>query len=111
MTDLIRGTIVSFGERGEYTGKPRPGIVIQHSSTLTLSPSVTLCGLTTFEVPPNRARVPLIPSDANGLRSVSYAMVDKIVSISRTRIGRVIGTLDRRDLDVLDGALRRWLDL
>ena len=111
MTDLARGAIVSFGERGEYTRKPRPGLVIQRTSTLDHSATVTLCGLTTTAVVNSRTRVTLHPSAINGLRLPSFVMVDKISSISRERIGKLIGHLEPSEMEAVDLSLRRWLDL
>ena len=111
MTDLARGSLVTFSDRGEYTGKPRPGLVVQRGSTLADAPSITLCGLTTAPVPANAARVSLMPSPDNRLHEISYVMVDKIVSISRARIRTIFGRLEGEEMEAVDTALRRWLDL
>lgn len=111
MTDLSRGALALFAERGDCTSKPRPGVIVQHPATLSASASITLCGLTTHRVPPNEARVVVMPSEENGLHEVSFVMVDKIASINRTRIRSVIGTLDDMTMRQVDQALRRWLAL
>ena len=111
MIDLARGALIIFGERGEFAGKPRPGVVIQRSSTLADSPTVCLCGLTTTDAGFNPARVPLMPSSSNRLHAPSWVMIDKISSISRERIGKVVGALQAQDMEAIDLALRRWLNL
>lgn len=110
-TELRRGSVVLFGERGEYTGKLRPGVVVQREATLADAPSITLCGITSLAVPGNAARVPLSPSPANGLDKPCWVMVDKLSSISRGRVRSILGALDEHDLKQVDVALRRWLDL
>ena len=111
MTELRRGDVVHYGERGEFTGKLRPGVIVQHSATLADAPSITLCGLTSTQVPANNARVAVIPSVGNGLDRDSFVMVDKIASIGRGRIRQVFGQLDPSDIDAVDKALRSWLQL
>ena len=111
MIELHRGDVVYYGERGEFTGKLRPGLVVQRDVTLANAPSVTLCGITSTPMPSHASRVPVSPSPLNGLDAPSYIMVDKIVSVSRARIRRVFGKLEPDVGLTVDTALRRWLDL
>lgn len=111
MIELRRGDVVYYGERGEYTGKLRPGVVIQHSATLSDAPSITLCGLTSTAITANSARIAIIPSTHNGLKLPSFVMIDKIASISRDRIRQVFGRLEPDNLVQVDHALRNWLEL
>ena len=94
MIELRRGAVVSFADRGDYTGKPRPGVIVQRDSSLRDSPSITLCGLTTEAMPSHMARPALTPSPANGLGAPCYCMVDKIASIRRAKVGEVFGLLN-----------------
>ena len=111
MAELTRGGIVRFAERGDYTSKPRPGVVIQHQSTLADAPSITLCGITTVATPGNVTRIALTPSSRNGLREVCFVMIDKVATIRRERIRDAIGVLEIEEMALIDEALRRWLDL
>lgn len=111
MIELRRGDIVYYGERGEFTGKLCPGVVVQRDATLEIAPSITLCRITSEPMPGHIARVALTPDPENGLKRPSYVMIDKIVSISRGRVRKVLGHLGIDDLDSVDLALRRWLDL
>ena len=111
MIELRRGDVVFYGERGEFIGKLRPRIVVQRQSTLADAPSVTIVGLTTVTMPTNGARVAITPSPQNGLDATSYAMVDKIASISRSRVRQIFGNLNRDELTMIDRALRVWLEL
>ena len=111
MIELRRGDIVLYGERGEYTGKLRPGVVLQRDSTLDDAPSVTLCGLTSLSMPAHGSRVAVSPTPLNGLDTDSHVMADKIVSISRKRIRIKLGILGTDEQSQVDLALRRWLGL
>ena len=111
MTDLRRGAVVLYAERGEYTGKLRPGIVVQRNSTLADAPSVTLCGLTSQAMPSHDARIVVVPDDDNGVDHVSFAMIDKVVSISRPRVREVVGQIDAETMRRIDYALKLWLEL
>lgn len=111
MIDLSRGAVVLFAERGDYTAKPRPGVVIQNDVTLPDASSITLCGLTTHLLPGNIARVLISPNHDNGLSDHSSVMVDKIVTIRRERIREKVGNLSRGEMLQVTAAIRRWLDL
>lgn len=111
MTELRRGSIALFSERGEFTSKLRPGLIVQRETTLAESPSITLCGITTFIMPTNASRIMLAPDPSNGLDELSFVMIDKIISIGRKRIRAIVGQLDADSLAAVDTALRRWLDL
>jgi len=56
-------------------------------------------------------RLPVIPSEANGLRKPSVVMIDKIAAIRRDRIKSIAGRLDRQAMNRLDELLRLLLDL
>lgn len=111
MTELSRGAVVLFAEKGDYTAKPRPGVVVQHHATLADSPSITLCGISTVAVPGASTRIGIDPDPTNGLRDLSFVMVDKVSTIRRSRIRSVVGRLDGSQMAQVDIALRRWLDL
>lgn len=111
MIELHRGDVVYFGERGEYSGKLRPGVIVQREATLADAPSITLCGLTSTPIPTNGARISVLPSVDNGLEAASFVMIDKIASISKRRIRHVFGRLSPDELASVDHALRIWLEL
>ena len=111
MIELARGAMVLFAERGDYTSKPRPGVIVQRDVTLSDAPSITLCGVTTHAIGANAARIALVPSAENGLLKPAYIMIDKVASIRRYRIRERVGMLHIEDMRQIDIALRRWLDL
>jgi len=111
MIDLNRGDVIVYAAKGDYQGKPRPGVVVQRQSTLADAPSVTICGLTTVELSVDPVRVCVQPDGQNGLAERSYVMIDKIGTIPRRAIRQRAGTLKSADVSAIDLALRRWLEL
>lgn len=107
---MRRGEIWTIAGGPDYAGKPRPAIIVQ-SDKFDATRSVTICPITGTSVETVHARVSLAPSEATGLRAQSYAMVDKITTIPRSKVGNKIGQLDRRDAAILDQRLALFLGL
>jgi mRNA interferase MazF len=89
---MRRGDIVTAIAPGDY-GKPRPALVIQSDHFDALS-SVTLCLVTSTLLDAPVFRITVEPSPENGLQRLSQIEVDKIMTVRRERVGRVIGRLD-----------------
>ena len=107
---MSRGTIVTVAAGGDYGGKPRPAVVVQ-SDDFRATASVTLCLLTTHEVDTPLLRLALTPDAGNGLRERSWIMVDKTVTVRRTKLGEHVGRLAGEDMLRLDRALLVFLGL
>ncbi|MCC5835561.1 MAG: type II toxin-antitoxin system PemK/MazF family toxin [Opitutales bacterium] len=90
---MRRGDVVTVSAPGDF-GKPRPAVIIQ-SDALTDSGigSVLLCLLTSKLVDAPLFRISIEPDTDNGLDRPSQIMADKILAVSRTKIGGVIGRL------------------
>ncbi len=56
-------------------------------------------------------RLPVTPSDRNGLRSDLRLMVDKLSTVSKERLGARIGRLDDEDVVRLNRAMLVFLGL
>ena len=80
---------------GDFLSKGRPVVVMQSDSAIEVD-SITIGLLTTntdsMDVP--LVRVPILPTEQNGLRTPSWLMVDKIQTVKRRRLKRLIGTLE-----------------
>ena len=76
---------------GDY-GKPRPGVVVQSDSIAT--DSVLVAQITSEIVDAPLYRLTVEPTEANGLVKPSQVMVDKIVTMRRSKCGPVRGRLD-----------------
>ena len=106
---MRRGEIWTVSATG-YAGKPRPAVVVQ-SDHFDATASVTICVFTTNETEAPLLRLPVSPSERNGLRSVSRLMVDKMTTVSRDRLGRRIGYLEDTDIVRLNRSLLVFLGL
>ena len=107
---MKRGEIWSVAGGPDYTGKPRPVAILQDNRFEEL-PSVTFCPFTTNPTPAPLFRLPVTPSESNGLKEGSSLMVDKITTIARTKVGKRIGSLDDEDIVRLNRAIVVFLGL
>lgn len=104
---MRRGDLVTVALQGDL-GKPRPALVIQ-SDLFDAHPSVTLLPVTSELRDAPLFRIPLEPNKSNGLSKPSQVMVDKSQSISREKIGKVIGHLDDETMLAVNRALTVFL--
>ena len=107
---MKRGEIWTVAGGSDYTGKPRPVAILQDDRFEELL-SVTFCPFTTNPTPAPLLRLPVTPSESNGLNAVSSLMVDKITTVARTKVGRRIGRLDDEDMVRLNRAIVVFLGL
>jgi mRNA interferase MazF len=104
--------VVAADDAGDYAGKPRAFIVVQSDLFNPTHPSVTTVPLTSeLRNDAPAFRITIEPDAANGLRLVSQAMVDKITTVRRARIGRVVGHLDPEALTKVSRAAALWLGI
>ena len=106
---MKRGEVWTVAASGDYSGKPRPAVIIQASIFSQLA-AVTVCGFTTTDVA-LFPRIEVEPTPANGLSERSWLMVDKITTVPRERLGRLVGVLDGADVDRMDRAILVFLGL
>lgn len=83
---MRRGEIYTAAARGVYVGKPRPVVIVQ-DDRFDATASVTVCPFTTNPVDAPLARIPVEPSDGNGLDQPSSMMVDKLTTVPRSGLG------------------------
>lgn len=107
---MTRGEIWTSASGTDYGGKPRPVVIVQHDHFDHLD-SVTLCGFTRDPTDMPLFRVAIEPSASNGLEFPSRIMVDKILTVPKTKLGDRIGHLDKRDIARLNQALAIFLGL
>ena len=108
---MKRGDLVIAAERGRLTAKPRPWLIVQSDMFNDVHPSLTLCLVTSARSDAGLFRIPVEASAGNGLEQRSEVMVDKLFTLSRESVQRVIGTLETETLARVDQAIREWLDL
>lgn len=107
---MSRGSIVAAAIPGDYRGRPRPALVVQ-SDLFGVHASVTVAPITSTIVDAPLFRITLEPSKANGLRTISQVMVDKLMTVKRERLGQTIGRLDDETLGRIGRALALWLGI
>lgn len=107
---MKRGEIWTVSGGAEYTGKPRPAVIVQ-DDTFDATASITLCVFTTDPTEAPLFRILLEPNARNGLHEHSSIMVDKITTVSKARLGGRIGRLDDEDLVRLNQAVLVFLGL
>jgi len=105
-----RGEIWSVAGGAEYTGKPRPVTILQDDRFAELG-SITLCPFTTNPTPAPLFRLPVRPSERNGLNEQSSLMIDKLTTVPKSRLGKRIGSLDDEDVVRLNQAIMVFLGL
>jgi mRNA interferase MazF len=107
---VTRGEIYTAAARGPYTGKPRPVVVVQ-DDRFDATASVTVCPFTTNPVDAPLVRIPIEPSDDNGLDQLSSLMVDKATTVPRSSLGDRLGRLRDDELVQLNRSLMVFLGL
>ena len=107
--EIMRGDLVSAVLAGDY-GKPRAVLIIQDDAFGSLQ-SVTVLPLTGDLQASPVVRIRVEPSSANGLQRRSDIMVDKAQTVTRSKIGQRIGSLDEQTMQAAGSALRLFLGL
>jgi mRNA interferase MazF len=107
---MKRGEVWTVSGGKDYAGKPRPVVIVQDDSFDAID-SITICAFTTDPTDAPLFRLPVEPSERNGLRATSRLMVDKITTVSKSKLGELIGRLDDEDMVRLNQALLVFLGL
>jgi mRNA interferase MazF len=107
---LKRGEIWTVSGGADYTGKPRPALVIQDDIFVD-SPSVTICMFTTDKADAPATRLAFAPDNQNNLNAPSNLMIDKIITVPRTKMGKQVGMLLETDVTRVNRALALFLGL
>jgi len=107
---MKRGDIWTVAGGQDYAGKPRPVVVVQDDS-FDATDSITICAFTTAETDAPLFRLPVEPSERNGLRVACRLMVDKITTVPKTKVGARIGRLHDEDILRLNRAVLVFLGL
>jgi mRNA interferase MazF len=105
-----RGDIFTFSMRGA-AAKPRPGIVVQADEFMIVGRPVLVCPLTSDLSDATFFRVDIIPSEDNGLRTHSQAMLDRLSAALPNEVGDRVGRLSAADLSRVEFALVNILGL
>jgi len=107
---MRRGEIWTVSGGKNYAGKPRPVVIVQDDS-FDATDSIAICAFTTDETDAPLFRLPVEPSEGNGLRSPCRLMVDKVTTVPKSKIGSQVGRLDDEDVLRLNQAVIVFLGL
>lgn len=107
---MRRGEIWTASDGKDYAGKARPVVIVQ-DDRFDATDSITVCALTTDATDAPLFRLPVEPNERNGLRAASRLMVDKISTVSKTKLGSRVGRLDDDDMLQLNRAMLVFLGL
>jgi mRNA interferase MazF len=94
----------------DYAGKPRPAIILQDDA-FDATASITICPLTTHGIDAPLIRLPIDPSEWNGLKVQSHVMVDKITTVAKKKLEDHIGHLSDEDIVRVNRAVVVFLGL
>jgi mRNA interferase MazF len=92
-----RGEIWTVAGGKDYTGKPRPAVIVQ-DDRFDGTKSITICPFTTNPAEAPLFRLTVEPDVDNGLRAVCRLMVDKITSVQKSKLREKIGRLADQDM-------------
>lgn len=106
---MRRGEVVTIVLPGAY-GKPRPAVIIQSDFFDALG-SVTVLPITSALRAAPLLRIPVNPTDDNGLGKKSQVMIDKTQTVPRDKIGSTIGRLHSDILVEVNRALAMFLGI
>lgn len=106
---MRRGDLVTIAVSGDC-GKPRPALVIQADVYSELG-SLTVLRLTSTLHDAGLVRITVRPSTENGLRAVSQVMIDRAISLPRSKIGSAFGKLDDDTMQMVSRAVVNFLGL
>jgi len=105
-----RGEIWTASPGSGYAGKSRPVVIVQ-DDRFDATASVTVCAFTTDPTDAPLIRLLVEADEMTGIRESSRLMVDKVTTISRSKLGERIGQLSDDDTIRLSRALVVFLGL
>ncbi len=107
---MKRGDIWTVSGGKDYAGNPHPVVIVQDDS-FDATDSITICAFTTDPTDAPLFRLLVEPNARNGVRAPSRLMVDKITTVSKSKLGERIGRLDDEDVIRLNQAVTVFLGL
>ena len=108
---MRRGDIVRAAGKGDFSGKPRPSLVVQSDKFNEYHSAIALCPLTSIITGDEMFRVAISPTAQNGLKLPSEIQVDKVQSVKRRHIVDVIGRAGSAEMEKVDAILKMWFEL
>ena len=107
---MRRGEIWTAAGGGAYVGKPRPVVIVQ-DDRFDATASLTVCAFTSDPTAAPLFRLLIRPTERNGLKTPSRLMVDKLITVPKSRLGAQVGALGDEDMIRLNRAIVVFLGL
>ena len=107
---MKRGEVWTVSGGPDYAGKPRPAVILQDDA-FDATASITICPFTTHAAAAPLLRLTIEPSEGNGLRTTSQLMIDKITTVSKSKLEHRVGRLSVEDIVRLNRAALVFLGL
>lgn len=108
---MKRGAIITMSVKGSIASKPRPAIIVQATEFIRSDRPVLVCPLTSEAAYAPFFRIDIDPTEENGLRVRSQAMIDRLGAVLPREVGAVIGHAAASDLARIELALVNILGL
>lgn len=106
---MRRGDLVTVAVQGDY-GKPGPALVIQADVFIDHT-SITFLPLTSFLVEAPLLRYTILPDKENGLAKISQVMIDKIMTLPKEKVGKVMGRLPGKEMKQITSRLALFIGI
>ena len=107
---MKRGEVWTAAGGADYAGKPRPVVIVQ-DDRFDATTSISICAFTSDPTNAPLLRLAVEPTEANGLRTTSRLMVDKITTIPKSKLRSRMGRLSDTDMVRLNRAMMVFLGL
>jgi len=89
----------------------RPCVVVSSPEISSHQRFPMICVIPLTGTPGEGLLYPRLDPGPSGLRKRSWALVDQIRSVDKRRIVRLYGTVTRREMEKIDGAMESFLGL
>lgn len=106
---MKRGDLVSVTMQDDF-GKPRPALIIQ-SNQFDQHPTLSILPVTSHLVDAPLFRISIEPDEQNKLEKSSQVMVDKTMTIKRSKLGKVFGVIPEKTMLEIDRCLALFLGI
>jgi mRNA interferase MazF len=107
---LRRGEIWTAAAGSGYAGESRPVVIVQ-DDRFDATDSITVCAFTTDPTEAPLVRQPIVSNELNGLQQKSCLMIDKLITVPRSKLGMRIGQLADEDMVRMGRAMFVFLGL
>lgn len=107
---MKRGEVWTVAGAKDYAGKPHPVVIVQ-DDIFDATDSITICAFTIDATEAPSCRLHVEPNKRKGLGAPCRLMVDKIATLTKSKVGARVGRLEDEDMVRLNQAMMVFLGL